>query len=83
MSTNLTRALTSSPHSLLARALKSAIALAIVSCIIAGASTAAVSAAGAATAQEGAAVGPRLCCGSVESQPMRSEKPLDSSARHR
>jgi len=50
MSTNLTRALTSSPRSLLAHALKSAIALAIVSCFIAGASTAAVSAAGAATA---------------------------------
>ena len=46
MSTNLTRALTSSPRSLLARALKSAIALAIVSCFIVGASTAAVSAAG-------------------------------------
>ena len=52
MSTNLTRALTSSPRSLLARALKSAIALAIVSCFIAGASTAAVSAAGAATAAQ-------------------------------
>lgn len=52
MSTNLTRALTSSPRSLLARALKSAIALAIVSCFIVGASTAAVSAAGAATAAQ-------------------------------
>ena len=52
MSTNLTRALTSSPRSLLERALKSAIALAIVSCFIVGASTAAVSAAGAATAAQ-------------------------------
>jgi hypothetical protein len=52
VSTNLTRALTSSRRSLLARALKSAIALAIVSCFIVGASTAAVSAAGAATAAQ-------------------------------
>jgi hypothetical protein len=52
MYTNLTRAFTSSPRTLLPRALKNAIALAIVSCFIVGASTAAVSAAGAATAAQ-------------------------------